>query len=65
MDECLTMFASCGNGLCVNTVGSFRCECNEGYTPSQAGTVCVGEYRMCWGGCVGGVDMGVCRIIQM
>ena len=44
VDECLTMFASCGNGLCVNTVGSFRCECNEGYTPSQAGTVCVGKY---------------------
>ena len=46
MDECLTMFASCGNGLCVNTVGSFRCECAEGYTPSQTGTVCVGKYKL-------------------
>ena len=31
-----------GVGVC-QTVRSFRCECNEDYTPSQAATVCVGK----------------------
>lgn len=32
IDECALGLANCGfNALCVNTMGSFTCECNKGY----------------------------------
>ena len=40
MDECLSGRHNC-QYRCVNTVGSFRCDCPEGYVKS--GMTCVGE----------------------
>ena len=36
IDECDIMERVCENGRCINTVGSFRCECFDGfrYEPS-------------------------------
>ncbi|XP_016304947.1 fibrillin-2-like [Sinocyclocheilus anshuiensis] len=31
----------CKNGQCINSVGSFRCHCNVGYTDGFTGTSCV------------------------
>ena len=36
IDECASNPSLCGNGTCVNTVGSYRCHCNLGF---QVGTV--------------------------
>lgn len=33
----------CTNGRCVNTQGSFRCECVEGLTLDSTGRTCVGK----------------------
>ena len=41
IDECALLDVSddCLNGgSCVNTVGSFMCECSEGFTDSQCQT---------------------------
>jgi len=33
----------CQNGRCINTDGSFRCECNAGYAIDSTGRQCVGK----------------------
>lgn len=43
IDECETP-GMCMNGHCVNTEGSFRCECMAGMAVGLDGRVCVGEY---------------------
>lgn len=42
-DECRAQPSPCANGHCVNTVGSFHCDCDEGYQPSPSLTECQGE----------------------
>lgn len=42
IDECETP-GMCMNGRCVNTEGSFRCECAAGMAVGLDGRVCVGE----------------------
>ncbi|XP_023701075.2 fibrillin-2 isoform X1 [Paramormyrops kingsleyae] len=41
VDECKVLPDLCQNGQCINTMGSFRCHCNPGYTTDIAGTACV------------------------
>lgn len=43
LNECRAKPGICKNGRCVNTVGSYRCECNDGFEPSSTGTECIGE----------------------
>ena len=33
----------CQNGICINTIGSFKCECNQGYAYDYHTTVCNGK----------------------
>lgn len=42
IDECETP-GMCMNGHCVNTQGSFRCECMAGMAVGLDGRVCVGK----------------------
>uniref|UniRef100_A0A8C2EYV8 Fibrillin 2b n=1 Tax=Cyprinus carpio TaxID=7962 RepID=A0A8C2EYV8_CYPCA len=41
INECEVFPGVCTNGRCVNTQGSFRCECPEGLTLDGAGRTCV------------------------
>ena len=43
VNECAETPGVCINGLCVNTDGSFRCECPFGYSLDFTGVSCVGE----------------------
>lgn len=43
INECEVFPGVCTNGRCVNTHGSFRCECAEGLTLDEGGRTCVGE----------------------
>lgn len=45
-DECETP-GMCMNGRCINTEGSFRCECMAGMAVGLDGRVCVGEWVVC------------------
>nr|XP_014340413.1 PREDICTED: fibrillin-3 [Latimeria chalumnae] len=41
VDECRVFPGVCTNGRCLNTDGSFRCECPEGLTLDGTGRTCV------------------------
>lgn len=45
MDECSATYGQlCRNGHCVNSIGSFQCQCEEGYDLTQDGKNCVGMF---------------------
>lgn len=52
VNECLMNPNICKNGLCINTDGSFRCECGPGYQLDASGTNCV-DKNECF-------DRGIC-----
>lgn len=41
LDECKS--GPCKNGRCINTDGSFRCECPPGFTLGVNGLICLGK----------------------
>ena len=43
VDECLVENGGCEQ-VCVNSDGSFRCDCVGGYALSSSGVTCNGEY---------------------
>ena len=45
-NECQTKPGICENGRCLNTRGSYTCECNDGFTASPNQDECLGEYRL-------------------
>lgn len=47
-NECRSKPGICPNGRCVNTVGSYRCDCNEGFQTSPSGTECLGKTDAPW-----------------
>lgn len=42
VDECLNN--PCVNGQCINTDGSYRCECPMGYQLDISGVICEGQF---------------------
>lgn len=62
IDECATSNETLCAHICVNTLGSYRCECREGYIQEDDGRTCIkgdkypndtGEWGK-YGGWVGG-----------
>lgn len=43
LNECAMMPDACVGGECINTDGSFRCECPQGYRLDPSGKKCVGK----------------------
>ncbi|WAR00910.1 FBN1-like protein [Mya arenaria] len=43
IDECRVLANVCQNGRCLNTMGSYRCICNNGYKPDTSGSQCIGK----------------------
>lgn len=43
LNECMLEPELCKNGRCINTDGSFRCECLPGYELDSTGRTCVGK----------------------
>lgn len=50
IDECDELGADvCINGICINTKGSFECECSTGYILDNTGHICMDNRRgTCW-----------------
>lgn len=44
IDECYTRTHACQQ-VCVNQRGSYRCECNTGYTLNNDGKTCTGKVQ--------------------
>ena len=45
IDECTVETDDCSQ-ICINTVGSFDCDCNTGFVLDSDGSTCNGEYYM-------------------
>lgn len=43
LNECVLSHGVCANGVCINTAGSFHCECDPGYEPVDMNQKCGGE----------------------
>uniref|UniRef100_T1IWH6 Fibrillin-2 n=1 Tax=Strigamia maritima TaxID=126957 RepID=T1IWH6_STRMM len=43
INECIIKPGICQNGICINTDGSFRCQCEPGYTLDGSGLRCVDD----------------------
>ncbi|XP_043193529.1 fibrillin-2-like isoform X1 [Amphibalanus amphitrite] len=43
INECVMMPGMCKHGTCVNTPGSFHCECNRGYRYDEASHTCIDQ----------------------
>ena len=45
-DECNDGTHNCSQ-ICTNTIGSYMCECNDGYYLDVDNVTCNGMYKMC------------------
>lgn len=43
IDECKEIPGICANGVCINQIGSFRCECPTGFSYNDLLLVCEGD----------------------
>lgn len=43
LNECAAKPGICKNGRCENTVGSYRCKCDQGFVANPTQTECIGK----------------------
>lgn len=43
LNECAVKPGICKNGRCENTVGSYRCKCDQGFLANPTQTECIGK----------------------
>lgn len=43
LNECAVKPGICKNGRCENTVGSYRCKCDQGFIANPTQTECIGK----------------------
>lgn len=43
LNECVAKPSICKNGRCENTVGSYRCKCDQGFIANPTQTECIGK----------------------
>ncbi|CAL4061316.1 unnamed protein product, partial [Meganyctiphanes norvegica] len=56
INECATNPNICEHGRCINTKGSYRCECYEGFEPSRDGKECLDRRKgYCFRQLIGGM----------
>lgn len=48
IDECKEIPGICANGVCINQIGSFRCECPTGFSYNDLLLVCEGNLHDVW-----------------
>ena len=48
-NECRSKPGICENGRCVNIIGSYVCECGEGYQTDSTRTQCLGKNHVTHG----------------
>ena len=46
MDECIDGTHNCAQ-ICINTIGSFTCDCDDGYELDSDEVMCNGMYKTC------------------
>lgn len=46
IDECREIPGICANGVCINQIGSFRCECPMGFSYNNILLICEGWYKV-------------------
>ncbi|KAL6034242.1 hypothetical protein STEG23_009311 [Scotinomys teguina] len=68
VDECHMFADLCLHGECINSLGSFHCDCQAGYTPDATATACVdldectsGPQHNCQFVCVNTIGTFTCR----
>lgn len=44
LNECTAKPGICKNGRCENTIGSYRCRCDQGFVATPTQTECIGRY---------------------
>jgi hypothetical protein len=45
VDECNITCFEFENRICINTIGSFECDCKEGYQENKTSKICEGWFR--------------------
>lgn len=43
VDECEAVPGVCHGGICLNTIGSYRCDCREGFQRNLISNTCEGQ----------------------
>lgn len=46
LNECTAKPGICKNGRCENTIGSYRCICDQGFVANPTQTECIGKYTI-------------------
>ncbi|CAB4039564.1 fibrillin-1 isoform X1, partial [Paramuricea clavata] len=54
VDECSFVKDPCGMGVCMNTYGSYRCDCEEGFAVQNGDPMCKDKNECLVNPCVGG-----------